>query len=885
MKEQPETSGGSKTPPIILAVVGLAMALFGIVAVGAAVLLVVWSRGLSDVEQAPRAVAVQPAEQAPVEHAPADKEPTDQKPVEEAPSEQEPTAQMPPPDERAATETDDGSPSSTPAEAPKNEPPPVKAPSPKPRERADRIDLRYGWKKDDEHCYKITIKVDVAGKVKEIPGWCNYTVGEPTVQGAEEQAATGTGFVVAPNGYLVTCAHVVEDASNVKVTLGKQEYKAEVIDTNFGEDLALLHIAANDLPALVLANSDDVALAQAIRVVGFPLTGVLGEGLKITGGSIAGFVDEEHGKRFQIDAAVNPGNSGGPVINENGAVVGVASAKLMGIDVSKVGFAVPSNEAGKLLADNGVNAATGSSVQTLTGPQLAELVKPSTALIKVKIDRSGRNQFQVAFTGAFTHEVEVKSGRGFGAPFGPFRGGRTYRKTEEVKESGSLRVADTGDVNSFDGKKQLPYVLGPLGLFVIEDLDNHGQRRWGSESQTELHIIERSQTGGFGPGMLPHHHFDPFNRRPKATEKVKETIPAVERTRYEIESDDDTEIVIKKTYEFRTLEDNENPYMVIKGNGKLIVDRKIGMPKSLSYSGSIQRSIENAMVRIPINVSYILRDPEEVAEERRKRDEEIAKRNAEAARKRKEAAERAAEAKRIAEMPLTSEETALALADLRSGESTRIVNQLTVLAKKALPDPDPEIADAIRPFLTHEDEQVKKAADSALRKWSVKYTKKRALDAEYAQSSPIKSTSMTVTADTFLPVGLIVQFRYSPSFWFSGEILEVLPDGKVKVKGRGFGGQTRTVPLAQVQLAPKELSQPNLTAEQIAKVYNTNPLFGKVRTWTDNNGKTVEAEFRDFADGNVQLRRKSDGQDFEFPISKLSAADRELVEASSNSGG
>jgi hypothetical protein len=156
------------------------------------------------------------------------------------------------------------------------------------------------------------------------------------------------------------------------------------------------------------------------------------------------------------------------------------------------------------------------------------------------------------------------------------------------------------------------------------------------------------------------------------------------------------------------------------------------------------------------------------------------------------------------------------------------------------------------------------------------------LDAEYAKSSPIKSTGKRVTADTFLPVGLIVQFRYSPSFWFAGEILEVLPDGKVKVKGRGFGGQTRTVPLAQVQLAPEELSQPNLTADQIARVYNSNPLFGKVRTWTDSKGRTVEAEYRGFADGKVQLRRTSDSQDFEIPISQLSDGDRELVEVSTN---
>jgi len=286
-----------------------------------------------------------------------------------------------------------------------------------------------------------------------------------------------------------------------------------------------------------------------------------------------------------------------------------------------------------------------------------------------------------------------------------------------------------------------------------------------------------------------------------------------------------------------------------------------------------------------MEVTYTLRDVEEVAEERRKRDEEIAKRNAEAARKREEAAKRAAEAKRIAETPLTQEETATALADLRSADTAKIVSQLSALAKKALPDPDPEIAKAIRPLLTHEDESVKNAADVALRKWSKEYAHKRALDAVYAKSHPLKTTGTDITEDTYLPVGLIVQFRYSPSFWRPGEILKVLDDGKVTVKGRGFGGRTCTVPRAQVRLGPKELSQPNLTADQIARVYNTNPLFGKMRMWKDSSGKAVEAEFRGFADGKVTLRRKSDNKEFEIPISRLSDADRELVEVSSEAEG
>ena len=868
MKDQQGSSGDGKVLLIVLALGGVFFGVFGMLA-AAGVVAFMWLSDSSSPALQPPVVATRPADVQRVEIV------TDANEVREIEDPFEITSPPQPP----PVEPKPIAPVEPAAVAPPVEPPPAATPSVKPRERGPKIDLQYGWKTGDEHCYKITIKVDIGGKVTEIPGYCNYTVGEQALDGGEEESsATGTAFVVAPNGYLVTCAHVVEDASHVKVHLAGKEYDGEVIDTNFVQDLAIVRISADNLPALALADSSKVALAQDIRAVGFPFTDVLGENLKITGGSVAGFVDEEHGKRFQIDAAINPGNSGGPVINASGSVIGVASAKLTGIDVSKVGFAVPSNEVRQLLKDNGIICVSESSAAPLSGPELAKLVQPSVALLKVTVDNTIRRPFQLTFKGAYDQEVEVQNSfRRFGPP-GFNRG--NYRTKKTFSDNGKLRVADNGDVASFEGSKHLPYVLGPLGLFVIEDLDNHGQRRWGSESQTELNIIERSESGGSPFG----HPFDPFNRRPKTTEKVKESYPAIERTRYEIESESETEMVIKKTYEFRTLEDDENPYMLIKGSGKLVVDKKIGMPKSLDYKGTMHRNLENSLVRIPVNVTYDLRDPAEVAEERRKREEALAKAKADAERRRKEAAEKAAAAKIIAETPLTPDESAAALADLSSGDDSKIVARLGELAKKSLKEPDPEIAEAIRPFVTYQSKPIKDAAEKALQKWSLSYAKTRSLDAVYAKHHPLKTAGTIITADSHLPVGLIVQYRFSPSFWFPGEILETLDNGTVKVKGRGFGGRSHTLPRAQVRLAPKELSQPNLTADQIAVVYNTNPLFGKIRDWTDVTGKKVEAEFRGISNGKVKLRRKADGQDFELSLTQLSEADRELVEVSSKSG-
>jgi hypothetical protein len=102
--------------------------------------------------------------------------------------------------------------------------------------------------------------------------------------------------------------------------------------------------AASKLPVLRVADSDRVQLAEEVRAVGFPLSDILGETVKITRGSIAGIVNHDDISLFQIDATINPGNSGGPLMNNRGEVVGVNSSALFGEAVAEVGFATPTKE-------------------------------------------------------------------------------------------------------------------------------------------------------------------------------------------------------------------------------------------------------------------------------------------------------------------------------------------------------------------------------------------------------------------------------------------------------------------------------------------------------------------------------------------------------------
>jgi S1-C subfamily serine protease len=201
------------------------------------------------------------------------------------------------------------------------------------------------------------------------------------VQRVEDVKTSGTAFVVNPDGYLLTAAHVVRRAASLSVVLGDRTYSATVVSISQHRDLALLRINATGLPALPIGDSSKTQIGEEARVFGFPLKGVLGESLKVTRGVISGIDTTEDQKFIQVDAAVNAGNSGGPLANERGEVIGVILAKLTGSAISNVGFALPVNEAKSFLRDSHVQFTTSKGMQPLDGPSLVRQVSPQVALV------------------------------------------------------------------------------------------------------------------------------------------------------------------------------------------------------------------------------------------------------------------------------------------------------------------------------------------------------------------------------------------------------------------------------------------------------------------------------------------------------------------------
>lgn len=151
-----------------------------------------------------------------------------------------------------------------------------------------------------------------------------------------EQRASGSGVIIADNGYIVTNNHVVQNADEITVTLSnKKTYTAKVIGTEPAYDLAVIKVEASGLPYLVYGNSDEVKIGQWVLAIGYPLNleTTVTAGIVSAKARSLGLNKDRNGSRqnavesfIQTDAAVNQGNSGGALINSDGRLIGINSA-------------------------------------------------------------------------------------------------------------------------------------------------------------------------------------------------------------------------------------------------------------------------------------------------------------------------------------------------------------------------------------------------------------------------------------------------------------------------------------------------------------------------------------------------------------------------------
>jgi serine protease Do len=182
-----------------------------------------------------------------------------------------------------------------------------------------------------------------------IPAVVSITTQEHADASGEPQKGIGSGFIISPDGYVLTAAHVVEDAESFTVTLldprgWPEELPATLVGSDPLTDCALLKLKTDrKLPSLVLGSAEDVDVADWVVVIGSPYglersvsVGVVSAKGRtdIIPGSRTSFVDF-----IQTDAAINPGNSGGPMLGLDGKVVGIANA--VNTTGQGIGFAIP----------------------------------------------------------------------------------------------------------------------------------------------------------------------------------------------------------------------------------------------------------------------------------------------------------------------------------------------------------------------------------------------------------------------------------------------------------------------------------------------------------------------------------------------------------------
>ncbi len=171
--------------------------------------------------------------------------------------------------------------------------------------------------------------------------------------------ASGSGVIISTDGYIVTNNHVVAESDAISVTLNdKRTFNASIVGTDPSTDLAVIKIDAKDLPYLLYGNSDNVQIGEWVLAVGNPfnLTSTVTAGIvsaKARNINILGSPDGSSIESFiQTDAAVNPGNSGGALVNTNGELVGINAAIASGTGYyAGYSFAIPANIVRKVAGD------------------------------------------------------------------------------------------------------------------------------------------------------------------------------------------------------------------------------------------------------------------------------------------------------------------------------------------------------------------------------------------------------------------------------------------------------------------------------------------------------------------------------------------------------
>jgi serine protease Do len=169
---------------------------------------------------------------------------------------------------------------------------------------------------------------------------------EPSVVRIDTAEGSGSGTIISRTGYILTNNHVVEDSSLVSITLiSGEKHSGVVVFREERNDLAIVAIVADhsDFPEAMLGPTESINVGEDVVAIGYAL-GLEGQ-VTISKGIISAIRTIDGSRYIQTDAAINPGSSGGPLTNLKGEIVGINTAKYVGVEVEGIGLAIPVDEA------------------------------------------------------------------------------------------------------------------------------------------------------------------------------------------------------------------------------------------------------------------------------------------------------------------------------------------------------------------------------------------------------------------------------------------------------------------------------------------------------------------------------------------------------------
>lgn len=444
----------------------------------------------------------------------------------------------------------------------------------------------YRWKEGEKYTYKFSFRVgDEQRSTYDIAGNCYLTIGAEEKLG-DDQSGTGTGFAIAP-GYLATCAHVVEHAAQVRGVFGEQRFTARVVDIDKDRDLAILSIVEDiELQPLQLGNSESLELAESVLVIGFPMTDVLGSGIKVSAGIVSGIDQSQGGRAIAIDGAINPGNSGGPVLTYSGEVVGLASATLQGDRINPVGFASSIDGLKELMEKNDIPVRQSDGGELLGAKDIMKGVAPSVCLIEI----SGRAD-------NLSHKIttSVSYTRGRRSPE------QMLSTILDRSQRGPMNVSRLGDIRGTGSTNQLPYVFASVPELLIGRFDAFAHDKWSVSQSYRLQRPRRTPFPGFS--MRSRLHEQLLGIGPSEPDSAPE-IEAELVTQYEVLNSEEDVLRIRKIRDLQTHHDEGSPSLDVSGEGVWEFDSVAGVPLSLEENLTVVRHENGQRIESPLTIKF-----------------------------------------------------------------------------------------------------------------------------------------------------------------------------------------------------------------------------------------------------------------------------------------